>query len=348
MKVPEKNQARDLTQLKDHASAALPTRRQILAGALLAAASAASWQAVAQSTYPTQPLRLVVPFPAGGPTDIVARPLARMLGESLGQVVNVDNRGGAGGSIGADAVAKSAADGYTLLMATVGTHAINPALYRRLPYDAIADFTPLGVVASAPVAVVVHPGTPYASLADLIAAAKAAPGTINFGSAGNGTPGHLTGEMFAKAAGIKLTHVPYKGSAPALNDLLGAQIPLMFDPVQSVLQHVKGGKLRALAVSSAARAAVLPAVPTLDEAGLKGFEATAWWALYAPAGLPPDVASRLAGEARRIVQTEAFRSLLLDMGVQPGGANAQAQAEFQRGEMAKWGRAVHDAGVTID
>ena len=325
-----------------------PARWRLIAGSALALLGASAWPAAAQAAYPTRPLRLVVPFPAGGPTDIVARPLAQLLGDALGQVVNVDNRGGAGGSIGADLVAKAPADGYTLLMATVGTHAINPSLYRKLPYDAVADFTPLGVVASAPVAVVVHPGTPYNNVAELIAAAKAAPGSINFGSAGNGTPGHLTGEMFAKAAGIELKHVPYKGSAPALTDLLGGQIPLMFDPVQSVLQHVRAGKLRALAVSSTARSPVLQAVPTLDEAGLKGFEATAWWALYGPAGLPSAAAARLVAEARRIVQAEAFRGRLLEIGVQPGGAAAQVQADFQRAELAKWGRAVRDSGVTLD
>ena len=323
-------------------------RRSLVVSSALAMMGAWALPAAAQAGFPNRPLRLVVPFPAGGPTDIVARPLAQLLGEALGQVVNVDNRGGAGGSIGADHVAKSPGDGYTLLMATVGTHAINASLYRKLPYDAVADFTPLGVIASAPVSVVVHPGAPYNNVAELIAAAKAAPGSINYGSAGNGTPGHLTGEIFAKAAGIDLKHVPYKGSAPALTDLLGGQIPLMFDPVQSVLQHVRGGKLRALAVSSTARSPVLPAVPTLDEAGLKGFEATAWWALYGPAGLPPAVASRLVAEARRVVQAEAFRGRLLEIGVQPGGAEAHAQTAFQRAELAKWSRAVRDSGVTLD
>ena len=322
------------------------TRRRLLGavGALTATTFAGP---LAAQSFPNKPLRLVVPFPAGGPTDIVARPLAQMLGEALGQQVIVDNRGGAGGSIGADAVAKSPPDGYSLLMGTVGTQAINAALYKKLPYDPGRDFTPLGLIASAPVAVVVHPGTPYQSIADLIAAAKKEPGRINFGSAGNGTPGHLTGEMFAKAAGVELKHVPYKGSAPAVTDLLGGTIPLMFDPVQSVLQHVKGGKLRALAVSSSARAAVLPQVPTLNEAGLKGFEATAWWALFAPANLPAPIASRLASEAARIVQAEAFREKLLEIGVQPGGAS-QPFAEFQRSEMAKWGAAVRDSGVTLE
>lgn len=322
-------------------------RRRLLGAAAATGVITLVGPAAAQS-FPSRPLRLVVPFPAGGPTDIVARPLAQMLSEALGQQVIVDNRGGAGGSIGADAVAKAPADGYTLLMGTVGTHAINPGLYRKLPYDAAKDFTPLGLTAMAPVAVVVYPGTPYGTLAELIAAAKRDSGSINFGSAGNGTPGHLTGEMFAKAAGVTLKHVPYKGSAPAITDLLGGQIPLMFDPVQSALQHVRGGKLRALAVSSSARSPVLPQVPTMNEAGLKGFEATAWWALFAPAGLPTAIGVKLSAEAKRIVNSDAFRDKLVDLGVQPATGPTSAFADFQRDELAKWGRAVRDSGVTLD
>ena len=324
-------------------------RREFLGvAAAVAAARVAGSIAPAQAQMLAgKQIRVVIPFPAGGPTDIVARPFAQMLGENLKATVVADNRGGAGGSIGADVVAKSPPDGYSLLMGTVGTQAINAALYKKLPYDPGKDFTPLGLIALAPVAVVVHPTTPYGSVAELIAAAKREPGRINFGSAGNGTPGHLTGEMFAKAAGVELKHVPYKGSAPAVTDLLGGQIPLMFDPVQSVLQHVRGGKLRCLAVSSSARAPVLPQVPTLNEAGLKGFEATAWWALFAPAGLPAPIAGKLAAEAARIVQTEAFRDKLIEIGVQPGGS-AQPFADFQRAEIAKWGAAVRDSGVTLE
>ncbi len=325
-----------------------PDRRRFI-GAATATLAGLAWggNALAQA-YPTRPVRLVVPFPAGGPTDIVARPLAQLLGDALGQQMLVDNRGGAGGSIGADAVAKAAPDGYTLLVGTVGTHAINQALYRKLPYDPKADFTPIALIAMAPVALVVHPGTPYQSVAELIAAAKREPGTVPFGSAGNGTPGHLTGEMFAKAAGITLKHVPYKGSAPAITDLLGGQIPVMFDPVQSVLQHVRGGKLRALAISSKARAPVLPQVPTLAESGLAGFEATAWWALFAPAQLPTPITDRLATEANRIIQTAGFRDKLVEIGVQTGAMTPQAFTAFQRQEMDKWGRAVKDSGVTLD
>ena len=331
---------------KPKSAAALPRRRLVIGAAGVALGLLG--RPVAAQSFPNKPLRLVVPFPPGGPTDIVARPFAQMLSEAFGQQVIVDNRGGAGGSIGADAVAKAAPDGYTLLMGTVGTHAINPSLYRKLPYDANKDFAALGLVASAPVAVVVHPGAAYASVAELIAAAKKQPGAINFGSAGNGTPGHLTGEMFAKAAGIELRHVPYKGSAPALTDLLGGQIALMFDPVQSVLQHVKGGKLRALAVSSRQRSPVLPQVPTLIEAGLKDFEATAWWAVYAPAALPPALLAMLSGEVDKVVRSDAFKDKLVHLGVQPAGAMREPFAEFQRSELAKWGRAVQSSGVVLE
>ena len=244
--------------------------------------------AAAQPTAGGQ-VRLVVPFPAGGPTDIVARPLAQLLGDALKATVVIDNRGGAGGSLGADAVAKSAPDGRTLLMGTVGTHAINPALYKKLSYDAERDFTPIALVAKAPVAIVVHPSLQVSSVADLVALAKRMPGQLNFGSAGAGTPGHLTGEIFKSAAGIDLQHVPYRGSAPAVTDLLGGQLQLMFDPLQSVLANVLGGRLRAIAISSKTRASVLPNVPTIAESGYDGFETTAWWAVFAPANLPADM-----------------------------------------------------------
>ena len=304
--------------------------------------------AAAQQGFPNRPIRLVVPFPAGGPTDIVARPLALLLSASLRQQVVVDNKGGAGGTIAADMVAKAAADGYTLLMGTVGTHAINASLYKKLPHDPIKDFTPLGLAASAPVAVVVGTATPYGNLGALIAAARKQPGEITYASAGNGTPGHLTGEMFAKAAGISLKHVPYRGSAPALTDVIGAQIPLMFDPVQSVLPQIQGGRLRALAVSSRTRSAVLPQVPTIAESGLRGFEAEAWWAVYAPAHLPAAESALLRREVERVVRSEAFREKLGNLGVSPAGPMKMAFADFNRAELAKWGKAVRDSGATLD
>jgi tripartite-type tricarboxylate transporter receptor subunit TctC len=298
--------------------------------------------------YPDRLIKLVVPFPAGGPTDIVARPLAHDLSAQLKQTVVIENKGGAGGAIAADSVAKSPADGYTLLVGTVGTQAINAALYKKLPYDPAVDFTPLGVVAAAPVAIVVNAKSPYQTLADLVAAAKKKPASISFGSAGNGTPGHLTGEMFSTAAGIKFAHIPYRGSAPAVTDLLGQQIEVMFDPVQSVLPHIQSGKLRVLAISGAQRSPVLPQVPTVAESGYKQFEAEAWWAIYAPANLPAPIASQLSKNIAEIVASTSFRERLTSLGVTPVSIPPGPYAKFGRTELEKWGKAVHESGAQID
>lgn len=298
--------------------------------------------------YPDRLIKLVVPFPAGGPTDIVARPLAHDLSAQLKQTVVIENKGGAGGAIAADSVAKSPADGYTLLVGTVGTQAINAALYKKLPYDPAVDFTPLGVVAAAPVAIVVNAKSPYQTLADLVAAAKKKPASISFGSAGNGTPGHLTGEMFSTAAGIKFAHIPYRGSAPAVTDLLGQQIEVMFDPVQSVLPHIQSGKLRVLAISGAQRSPVLPQVPTVAESGYKQFEAEAWWAIYAPANLPAAIASQLSKNIAEIVASASFRERLTSLGVTPVSIPPGPYTKFGRNELEKWGKAVHESGAQID
>lgn len=314
--------------------------------ALLAAAFAVcALPALAQ--YPEKPIKLIVPFPPGGPTDIVARPLAQALGVALKQTVIVENRGGAGGSIGADIVAKSPADGYTLLMGTVGTNAINGALYKALPHDPVKDFTPVSLVASSPVALVVNPASPYKTAAEYVAAAKADPGKVSFGSAGAGSPGHLTGEMFAAGAQVKLQHVPYKGSAPAISDLLGNQIPSMFDPVQATIAHIRGGKLRALALSGTARSPALPDVPTFREAGIRGVESRAWWAVFGPANLPPDVVTRLRTEIDRIAKSDAFRDSLAGIGVQ-SNTEGVALAEFQKQEVERWQKAVRDSGAKAD
>ena len=325
-------------------------RRQLLRVASAAAATsllARISPARAQSLAGKQ-IRMIVPFPAGGPTDIVARPLAQMLGDALKAVMLVDNRGGAGGSLGADAAAKSAPDGLTLLMATVGTHAINPALYKNLSYDAEKDFTPIALVAMAPVAIVVHPSLPAANLAELVDLAKRMPGKLNYGSAGVGTPGHLTAEMFKTTAGIDIQHIPYKGSAPAVTDLLGGQIQIMFDPLQSVLSNVVAGKLRALAISSKARSPVQPNVPTIAESGYAGFETTAWWGVFAPAGLPDPLAALLAAEVESIANGEAFRRQLEPLGVVATVLTRKAFAEFQHRELTKWAKAVRDGGVRVD
>ena len=278
---------------------------------LLLLASAMCASIAFADAYPDKPIRLVVPFPAGGPTDMVARPLAQFLGEQLKQSVIVDNRGGAGGGIGAEVVAKAPADGYTLLMATVGTQAINATLYRKLGYDPVKDFTPISLVAAAPVALVVHPSVPVRSVAELIALA-------------------------------------YKGSAPALSDLLGGQIQLMFDPLQSVLARVRAGRLKLLAISSKTRSPAAPDVPTFAESGLKDFEATAWWAVFAPASLPPAIAARLNTSVNAVVNSPAFRALLEPQGVTVLGDSREALAQFQRSEIGKWGNAVRASGASVD
>ncbi len=321
------------------------TLRQRIRAALAAALTAAALPALAQ--YPDKPIKLIVPFPPGGPTDIVARPLAQALGTALKQTVIVENRGGAGGSIGADLVAKSPADGYTLLMGTVGTNAINGALYKALPHDPVRDFTPVALVASSPVALVVNPLSEMKTAAEYVAAARGGAGKVSFGSAGAGTPGHLTGEMFATAAQVKLQHVPYKGSAPAITDLLGNQVPSMFDPLQSVIPHIRSGRLKALAISGAARSAALPDVPTFAEAGVRGVESRAWWAVFGPANLPPDVAARLRTEIERVAKSDAFRDSLAAIGVQTN-TDGVALAEFQRQEVERWQKAVRDSGAKAD
>lgn len=299
-------------------------------------------------TYPNKPIKLIVPFPPGGPTDIVARPLAQMLGESMKQSVIVENKGGAGGSVAADFVAKSPPDGYTIMVGTVGTHAINGSLYRQLPYDMTKDFTPIALVASAPLVIAVPANSNIKTLADLIKEAKAKPDFIAFGTAGNGTPGHLTGALFETATKTKLKHIPYKGSAPAVTDLLGGQIPLMFDPIQSVLPHIQSGKLIALAVTSKTRSPLLPNVPTVAESGYPNFESTAWWAVFGPAKLPENVTNTLTTQVQKIASSVAFREKLGNVGVQPNTNFKESLSNFQTREIAKWAIAVRDSGASLD
>jgi tripartite-type tricarboxylate transporter receptor subunit TctC len=325
-------------------------RRQFLEMASAAAGYALlapAGSAKAQSLIGKQ-IRLIVPFPAGGPTDIVARPVAQMLGDAVKSTVLVDNRGGAGGSIGAEAVARAAPDGQTLLMGSVGTQAINAALYPKLAYDPARDFTAVALIAMAPVAIVVHPSQPVTDLAGLVALAKRMPGKLNYGSAGAGTPGHLTAEMFKAAAGIDIQHVPYKGSAPAITDLLGGQIQIMSDPLQSVLSNVQGGRLRAIAISSRERSRALPDVPTIAESGYDGFETTAWWGVFGPARMPAAITAVLASEIEKIIQSDAFRSRMEPLGVFLKDLTGEAFAQFQQSELVKWGKAVRDTGTRIE
>jgi tripartite-type tricarboxylate transporter receptor subunit TctC len=298
--------------------------------------------------YPTRPIRLVVPFPAAGTTDILARAAAQKLTEAFGQAVVVDNRPGAGGNIGSDLVAKSAPDGYTLLMGTVGTHAINPSLYSKMPYDHIKDFVPVVLVAGVPNVLVVNPALPVNSVADLIKLAKDKPGTLNFASSGSGTSIHLSGELFKTMAGVDMMHVPYKGSSPALTDLIGGQVQIMFDNLPSSLPQIKGGKLRAVAVTSMKRAPALPDVPTINESGLPGFEASSWFGILAPAGTPAPIVARINAEVNKWLQSADAREKLLGQGAEAAGGSPEQFAAYIRSETEKWAKVVKASGAKVD
>jgi len=298
--------------------------------------------------YPTKPIRLVVPFPAGGTTDILARAVAQKLTEAWGQPVIVDNRPGAGGNIGSELVAKAAPDGYTLEMGTVGTHAINASLYAKMPYDHVKDFVPVILIAGVPNVLVVYPSVPVNSVAELIAYAKANPGKLNFASSGSGTSIHLSGELFKVMSGVQMTHVPYKGSAPAVQDLLGGQVQLMFDNLPSALPHIKAGKLRALAVTSAQRAPVLPDVPTIAEAALPGFEASSWFGVLAPAGTSPAIVVKLNAEIAKWLASPEAKEKLQSQGANAAGGPPENFAKHIAAETAKWAKVVKESGAKVD
>jgi len=302
----------------------------------------------AQGAYPTKPVRLVVPFPAGGTTDILARAVAQKLSETWGQQVIVDNRPGAGGNIGSELVAKAPPDGYTLLMGTVGTHAINPSLYAKMPYDHVKDFTPVILVAGVPNVLVVNPSLPVNSVQELIAYGKANPNKLNFASSGNGTSIHLSGELFRTMTGVQMTHVPYKGSAPALTDLIGGQVQLMFDNLPSSLQFIKAGKLRALAVTSTERSSALPELPTLAESGLPGFEASSWFGVLAPAGTPNDIVTKVNGAIAAWLASPDAREKLAAQGAIAAGGPPDAFVKHIGNESAKWAKVVKASGAHVD
>ena len=299
-----------------------------------------------QAQYPNKPLRLVVTFPTGGAPDILARIFSEKT--SLGQAVVVDNKPGAGGNIGAEIVAKAPGDGYTIVMATVGTHAINGALYSKMPYDMVKDFTPIGLIASTPNLLVVNNNLPVKTVPELITYMKANPNKLSFGSPGIGSSIHVSGELFKSMTGTQMTHVPYKGRQFALPDLLGGSIQLMFDNMPSALPLVKEGKLRALGQTGAKRSLSAPDVPTIAEQGLPGFEATAWFALFAPAGTSKDVVARLQGEMQRIYKLPDVQDKLKTLGLDPVLGTAEELAKYQAAEIAKWAKVVKDSGARAD
>ena len=300
------------------------------------------------ATFPNKPIKIVVPFPPGGATDILARAIGFELQKAWGQSVIIENKPGAGGNTGADLVAKAAADGYTLLMGTVGTHAINMSLYAKMPYDAVKDFEPIVLVAGVPNLLVVHPSVNAKSLRELTALAKSQPGKLNVASSGNGTSIHLAAELYKQMAGVDILHVPYKGSSPAVADLLGGQVQMMFDNMPSSLPHAKAGKLRALAVTSMTRSAALPDVPTMDEEGLKGFDATSWFGLLAPAGTPKDIVAKLNSASVKALASAEMRERLATQGADPVGNTPDQFAAFIKAEIDKWAKIVKASGARID
>jgi tripartite-type tricarboxylate transporter receptor subunit TctC len=311
------------------------------------AISVMGMQAHAQA-YPSQPIKIIVPFTAGGTTDILARTIGQKLSEAWRQPVIVENRPGAGGNIGADVVAKAKPDGYTILMGTIGTQSINSSLYAKMPYDAAKDFAPVTLVAMVPNVLVVNPAVNAKTVRELVALAKAKPGELNFASSSTGGSPHLSGEMFKQMTGADIVHVPYKGSAPAITDLLGGQVSLMFDNLPSALPQVKAGKLRALAVTSARRSQAAPDIPTLAESGVPGYEVDSWFGILAPAGTPKEIVNQLNAEVVRILKIPQVRERLLEQGAEPVGDTPEHFAEHIRKETVKWARVVKASGAKAD
>ncbi|WP_050999118.1 tripartite tricarboxylate transporter substrate binding protein [Limnohabitans sp. Rim47] len=321
-----------------------------MAAAVLLSTTSMAW---AQTAWPNKPVKIVVPFAPGGTTDILARAIAPDLSKVFGQSFVIENKGGAGGNLGADQVAKSAGDGYTLLMGTVGTHGINRALYNKLPYDPIKDFAPITLVAGVPNVMVVNADKAAAnkinSVNDFIKYARANPGKLNMASSGNGTSIHLAGELFKSQTGTFMAHIPYRGSGPALLDLAGGSMDVMFDNLPSAMALIKAGKIKALAVTSGQRSAAMPDLPTVEEAaGLKGFEASSWFGLLAPAGTPPDVVNRIQQEVAKSLASPAMKERLTTLGAIPSGNTPAQFAALIAAEHMKWAEVVKASGAKVD
>ncbi|QOT78739.1 Bug family tripartite tricarboxylate transporter substrate binding protein [Cupriavidus basilensis] len=323
-----------------------PSRRTLLA--ILAATAACVALPVRADTYPSRPIRMVVPFAAGGNTDIVARLIGRDLQKALGQPVVVENRPGASGNIGADIVAKSAPDGYTFLMGTVGTNAINASFYRKMPYDTAKDFTAVAMVASVPNILVVNPAVPAKNVKELTQFVKSENGKATFASSGAGSSIHLSGELYKVMTGTQMVHVPYKGSALAVTDLMGGQVQIMFDNAPTSLPFVKSGKLKALAVTGTQRMSALPDVPTMEEAGLPGFVTGSWFGLFAPAGTPREIVSKVSDAVMAAMRRPEFREQLVHAGAEPDPKPAAEFQVFALAEKARWEKVVKAAGVSVN
>lgn len=326
----------------------MPNRRQLLhslpAGLM---AAVLPFGAKAQ-TYPDKPVRIVVPYTAGGASDAVTRIIAAKLAEMWNVSVIVDNRGGAGGNVGCEAVARAAPDGYTLLVGTVGTHGINPAVFPKLPYDPIKDFAPISLMANTVSILVVNPAVPAKSVQELIAYAKANPDKLNFGSSGNGSSHHLAAELFNMLADIKTRHVPYKGTSMMMTDLLGGQIQFTFDPIVSSLAHVKDGKLRALAVTSVERVPMLPDLPSMQEAGVVGYDIGSWYGLMAPAGTPKAIVDKISADVDKVLAMPEVKEKLAQLGATPIGGPPERLEAHIRSEIAKWAPIVKASGATVN
>ena len=329
--------------------AAVPAsaRRAFLGAALAAGATLLAPTANAQ-TFPTKPIHIVVPFPPGGSTDLLARRIGEKLHAAWGQPVVVDNRPGAGGTIGSDFVAKAAPDGYTLLMGVTGTNAISGSLYPNLPYDVVKSFAPVSLVVSAPLVLVSTPSFPARTVKDVVALLKARPGSVSYGSAGNGTSMHLTGEMFKIDAGVHMVHIPYRGTAGALQDLMAGQLQLMFGDFLIVLPQVQAGKIEAIAVTSKQRSPLLPNVPTIAESGYPGFEALSWQGMFAPAGTPPAIVEQLNREVNKALASPDMHEFFGSRGFTLGGSTPAEFSDFVQAEVTKWGRIVKASGAKIE
>jgi tripartite-type tricarboxylate transporter receptor subunit TctC len=298
--------------------------------------------------FPDRPVHIVVPFPAGGSNDVIARLLGAKLSESWNQTVIIDNRAGAGGNIGAEYVARSAPDGLTLLLTAPGPLAVNQSLYAHLQFNPIEDFAPVALVASVPIVLAVNPSVKAKTVAELIALAKAAPGKLNFGSSGYGSTNHLAGELLKTLAGIDIVHVPYRGAAPAMNDLVAGQIPMMFDNMPAIRPQVQGGTIRAIAIAGTSRSPLFPDLPTMVEAGVPGFEASSWFGLVAPAKTPPVVVQALTDAVTRVLRDPDIAKKLADIGAEPGSLAGNAFGTFLHAETEKWGKVIKTAGVKVE